>query len=359
MQSLKLAGRLYSIGRFSEVIKILERKQSEHRDDFFYFYLIGMSCLHTTENNLDQSYSLAMSYLKRAIQLNPEDVSTLLGLAAAYILERNTKSALHLWFKVLEIEPKNLIANRALESLRNSEKNFYSLIKKRGVRYIVISPRKLTPFHVLTIAILAITAIGFVAILGIWFQSRNNEQSRIGSEHIAAIEKIQSRVDYQGAFRYIFTDKEIGDILNNVSDYFHSQRDNLVQREINRLVNSNLSFNIKQRLNSLSENLTRLDFTNFKDNFSPSEIIREPWLYNGCYVRWKGRVANVRTDSEHIIFDLLVGYQEEQELDIVSKVILPFAIEIENGMSIEIIGRVLSDTSIELLEGVAVRKLST
>jgi hypothetical protein len=63
------------------------------------------------------------------------------------------------------------------------------------------------------------------------------------------------------------------------------------------------------------------DFRTIKDPPSFAEAQRDPALFDGCSVVWKGMAANVRPDvhvggdSNAVSFDFLVGYQDKKRLE--------------------------------------------
>ena len=79
--------------------------------------------------------------------------------------------------------------------------------------------------------------------------------------------------------------------------------------KVNRLFNSNASELIKERARLLSSYFSTPTFVDFADNFTYAEVAAEPWLYEGCYVRWSGQVSNLGVVEDAVQFTLLVGYE--------------------------------------------------
>ena len=58
---------------------------------------------------------------------------------------------------------------------------------------------------------------------------------------------------------------------------------------------------------------------------------------------WKGKVANLKVAKDSIAFDLLVGYDQEKQLEGIVPVTLPFAADLANGSAVEVLGQVVHE----------------
>ena len=353
---LSRAARLFHKQRYTNVIRLLEPNIFLYRENAQYYYFIGMSCLHSGD------VGGADSYLQRCIQIEPEHINGQLGLAAVQLKRRKISEALKIWLHILEIDPKNSRARRALALVRRSDgtSGIYSTIRSKGLKMIT-GERTIALARIgrMLFVLALICGIGALATVGIlrFIYREPPRAPRGGVEHIRFAAQVEELFAYEGSFRYIMTEDEIRATLRSIEDHFQDFRDNLAMREINRLLHANASNEIKRRAQILSEYFARPDFTNFQDNFQSSEVLREPWLYNGCYVRWKGRIANLQNDETRNLFDFLVGYQDEQTLELVIPVVLRFPAQLANGMSIEIIGRIESDERLLRIESTTIRPL--
>ena len=328
--------------RYSDLIRKLEPAIFNYREDAEFYYLIGLACLHSGD------IGGAHSYISRCLQLEPDHVEALLAMAVVDLKRGEGSEALACWLQILEIAPTNHLAKRGLNVARRATHgdSVQQRLRKKGIQWLL--PHQKMPVRLLLGRIALATAAvlllcGAALLIVQWVQ--RPRITRGGSEHLLFAAEAEQLVDYSGNFRYILTEQEIRAALRQIGELFHDQRDNLAQREVNRLLNSNAGMEVKQRVSLLSEYLARPDFTDFRDNFTYAEIIAEPWLYNGCYVRWNGRIANLAEglDGEPLQFDLLVGYETEQRLDGIISIIVRFDTTLANGMAIEIIGRVDAD----------------
>lgn len=309
-----------------------------YRENPDYFELLGLSCLYTGD------YAGAHSYLRRAEQMDPERTRVLNALAAVALRRRQTDEALRLWLNVLDHDPKNRLARRGLALLRETE-DLGELVELfedgKAKRFIPKEPWTVPPLFWALLLLVAVTALAIVAAPPLleWIEAERTEQ-RDGAELVAAPAE-DNRLDTQGDFRIILTEDELITTLRRAREYFNEYRDNMAQREVNRILVSNASQAIRERARLLENYLREPDFTSFRDNFTYNEVARDPWLYRETYVRWKGTVSNLEFTDERISFDFLVGYQDRQVLEGVVPAYIEFAALIEGGQAVELIGEVL------------------
>ena len=312
-----------------------------YRDNPEYFELLGLSCLYTGD------YAGAHSYLQRVEQMDPERSDVLNALAAIALRRRQTDEALRLWLKVLDHDPKNRIAKRGLAFLRNHDDpgDILDLFEEgKAKRYMPKEPLTLPPWVWTALFIVAIGSLAYVAapLLTTWLENRRVPE-REGVELVTPPPEGE-RLATEGEFRIVLTEDELLATLRRAREHFNEYRDNLAQREINRILASNAAPSLKERARLLESYLREPDFTNFEGNASYTEVARRPWLYEKSYVRWKGTVSNLELSEELISFDFLVGYQDRRVLEGVVPAYLEFAALLEGGMPVELIGEVqLSD----------------
>jgi hypothetical protein len=75
-------------------------------------------------------------------------------------------------------------------------------------------------------------------------------------------------------------------------------------------------------------------------------------------VAWRGKLANLAMTEQSLSFDLLVGYENERELSGIVPVILDFAVQLENGIPLEVLGIVAAEDGRVSLKGVSLHRLS-
>jgi hypothetical protein len=358
-RGLRQAHKLFRAGKYPDVIRVLEPQIFLYREDAGFYYLLGLSCL------LSGDPAGAYSYLSRSSHINAESIETLLALAATQVRRRRDDEALQLWLQVLEFDPRNRIARRGLAMLREADSPAVVHEATEGDRIKRFLPtRRVVVPRGLWIASAAILLTVLVVLSSprliplIRARDVAGADPRDGVELTRIDEDLGELTEFQGQFRYILTESEIRDRFRLMGEYFNTFRDNMAMREINRILNSNAASELKQRAALLSNYIRPPTFITFRDNATFAEIAREPWLYDGSYVRWTGRISNLVESDDSIRFDLLVGYETERILEGVAPVELTFAVRLSPGMSVEVIGKVVAENRLQSIEGTSIRMIA-
>lgn len=310
----------------------------------------------------------ASSYLNRARDINPENKTISLAMAAIHLKRSETDKALKMWLKILDDNPKDRTAKKGLNTVRKltQQQKLTEFINSERI-YKIFPPHKKNIIPDLIKIGTAIIAFLLIAFGGYYAYTEyfNSEQTtRKGSEHISIQDMDNEELtQYEGNFTYILKPEEIRSTLRKADKYFNNFRDNMAQREINRILFSNASPAIKEKANMLASYIDTPDFTEIRDSFAYKEVKSEPKLYNNCFVVWKGKVTNINIGKSNITFDLLVGYEDEKVLEGVVPVTLNFAADLYPGFPIELLGQVVlnneksSSQSIQL-KGISIHTLS-
>lgn len=332
------ATRLFRARKFEELINLLEPQVFRFRESFRFYYLLGFSCLQVGD------YGSAYTYLKRGHDLNKNDVDTLLGLAAVHLKRQETAEALELWLEVLEKEGKNPFAARGMKLLRrHSEPEFLVDFTESGkLSKLYPQPSRGLPG---SFFIILVTGILIAAGFTLFFPFSPFSllvpaaESSLPGPPLPDTkgELIESpKTDHP----FSFSEEEIRELFTEIDTYFHQERDNLVRREINRILLSNASLPVREKAGLILSYLKKPSFSLFKDNFSYSEVVEEPALYTDCYVRWKGAVSNLSYGEKVIRFDLLLGYEKGRVVEAIIPVQVPFSTRIDPDLAIEVLARI-------------------
>jgi len=347
---IKQATRLLRKRKFSQVVALLEPKILHFRGSFQYYLVLGMACLYTGD------FGGANSYLSRAKQLNANDTDCQLAVAALNLLRSNVDESLKTWLDVLDRDKRNKTAIRALNLLRRGcqPADIYEDPKRREA-ILPLPPRKLPILAIaLCLAGASLIAAGAVFLPGLIEAEKTTRLQREGIE--LSLDKGSARTA-SGEYRYQLSAKEVEDALRRAKDYFNAFRDNLALKEINRLLGSNASQEVKNVAALLRDYVQEPDFSNFRDNFTLAEIVQDPPLYDGCFVLWKGKIANLSVGEERLGFTFLVGYHDERQLEGTVAVSLGFAADIRNGDNYEILARIDAENDRFSLLGKSIHEL--
>ncbi len=349
------AKKLLQRKKYTEVIRILEPQVFRFRESQDFYYLLGISYFHTGD------IAGARTYLRRVLDLQPDHIHSMLYLAVIELKNRNNPKAIELWLNVLESDSKNSYALKGLDLLKKGS-NDTAIVDKflEGNKTSTLLPKKRNslPFIIGGIIVLVFVVPFTVVLMGnISLFSMNREVRNADIESIS-ISKKNNLINVEGEYTYILTEKEIIGLLEQAKKDFNNYRDNKVQIIINKISNSNASENVKDKISLMEPYLKKPDFTTLKNTILLEDIESDPLLYEKCYIRWKGKISNLKIGEDVIRFDFLVGYQDAQVLEGIVPVYFNFAVALENGDPVEIIGQVEQPMSDVRIKGTSVRPIA-
>jgi tetratricopeptide (TPR) repeat protein len=355
---LRQASRLYRRRRFAQVIRLLESQIFRFRENTEFFKLLGCSCLRQGD------LGGAESYLRRANQLQPQDAATLLGLAAIHLKRGESEPALELWLQVLESghadRQASRRASRGLELLRRAAAAQDPQLLQDARRIFRLLPA--VPFNarVLLLPLAAAAAAALLAAGIVLLPAHLPRRTAGGRPEVREVRLSAGQPTLDStpaAARYPMTERQIQESFEKTKRFLLQYRDNLAQREVNRILLSNASAYVKEKAKLLATFTRVPDFSTVRDAFEYREVAVDPPLHAGCYVVWKGKVANLALASDRLAFDLLVGYESQQLLQGVVPVAAPFAAELGDGDAVEVLGRVGLPSGKLALEAVSLHRL--
>lgn len=339
---LEQAQVLLRKSQFKEVIGLLEPEIFRFRESPDFYYLLGLANLYLGD------LAGAETYAKRANQLTKDDSNILSCLAAIQMMRGQAPEALVTLLSVQELNPAHKGARQALEALRQSTDAaalklwlksgglaLLTGLKAKNSRLKVPMPTK--PLLIFgSVALVLASLFAAFPLIEPWFKTKD---IRPGS---AALELPRSSplTSLEAKPEFLFNENQIREVFNLAKTYFEHFQDNLAMRELNRLLLSNASIQVKDKVNVFKTLIQKPDFVTFKDNFPYFDVKANPKLYLGCFVKWKGAVANLDLGKSVINFDFLIGYHEGQVLEGITKVTLNFPALIKTGQNLEILGQI-------------------
>jgi len=350
-KTLKKASKYFKSGKYNKVLQILEPQVFRYRQNFNFFYYLGISCLNTSD------FGGGYSYLKRAKDLKPDDINTMAGLALVHLKRHENSEALQQWFQILDIDHKNKLAQKGLETLKKYSKQDDLTEYFDSGKYLNLLPgrNKLAP--IIKTSFLSVLFIVFTVFFSFYIYNliiqpdiTRPEISAIKLDNFGSLTNNDIKTDYK------FTDSEIRKLFELIRNYFDNYQDNLAMREINRLLLSNADKETKEKVKLLSSYISIPGFTTLKTNFTYQEFLLEPKLYNNCYIHWKGRLSNLVVTDNLIEFDFLVGYDDKKILEGIIPVTLNFGARIDSNFPIEILAKITKKDTEYILEAVSVHQ---
>ncbi|MDR2516030.1 MAG: tetratricopeptide repeat protein [Spirochaetaceae bacterium] len=355
--------RLLSRKKYTAAIRLLESEAVRYHDSFRYYYILAVACLFSGD------YGGAFTYFISARKLKKRDSRVLLGLAALYLRRGDTVQAVEIYLQVQEAESGNRTAKKALDLIRHSgnSADMNAWIESGKIKKL-FPPLPKAPF---SLAAALLPVLGALCILaaaaGILLYTGavpglKNRQARTGyAETLLLPEERAAPLQPDGTYRYILTRNEAVSAYEKARAFFNCRKDEEAKVEINRIIESNASPDLKNKARLLLSYTETPDFTSLHDSFDYRTVMRDPVLYRDCYVIWEGMAANYTAEDNAAVFDLLVGYDTKKVLQGIVPVRFEHAVDnINTTHPLRVLGRVVpasTDTGINIrLEGMAVHQ---
>ena len=351
-RALSKARMLYSEKKFPQVISLLSPQIFLYRTNKDFYEMLGISCLYMND------FGGAHTYLSRAVDLDPMMDQSKLGLAVVYLRRGKIAEALQQWLDVKQINQHSKEADFGLEFVRDEELNQGESVDVSDSLKKKLYPKppknyvKLYRFGFVTLIIMS-----FVALILVFAPRLFNQpaSTREGAE-LLFISPNVSRLSVSTDHSITLTTNQIDSLLAQAARYFDDFEDNQVRRIINQLLISNASEDIKIQMTMLLNSLRTPGFTDSFWNPQVQEVIEAPQEFRNVFIRWKGRVSNLRVNPTSISFEFLVGYETGQVLDAIVPVELFFPTTINSGDNLEIIGQLLVNSQGDFrIQGTSIR----
>ncbi len=348
---LKKASRLFKARKYTLVLQLLEPQVFRYRQNFQFYYLLGMSCLNTSD------FGGGYSYLQRALDLKPMDINTLAGMAVIYLKRGENAEAIQHWFQILDTDSDNKLAKKGLDVLKKYSKQEDLIEYIESGKFLTLLPGSGKILSFIKNIVITII-IFFIIIISTYYFYLFFIRNDIKRPEIASVElsRFGPLIDDSAKSTYTYTNKELRKLFETIRHYFDTYQDNLAMREINRLLLSNADNETRTKALLLEKYITIPGFTTLKNNFTYQEFVKEPELYLNCYVIWKGKLSNLLVTENLISFDFLVGYEDEKVLEGIIPVTLNFGARIDTTLPIEVLGKIVSTDSEIILEAVSIHQ---
>jgi hypothetical protein len=352
---LQIAQRLMRRRKFSAAIRLLEGRSEIYEENFDYYVLLATACLYVGDAGT------ASSYYQRAREIKLTDTTLLAGQAALFLRRGDTDRAIQYYLEILENEPRNALAKKALEFIRT--KGDYGTICRwvdSGKIEQFYPPVGVNPAKVAGIVIpLAACVLSFMLVMHVGQTRRpaaSGPRADLSRFVLSADESRNAQeTDMSGsAYKYILSGAEITQSYEKAQRYFQAYRDNAAQIEINRLLSSNAVPSIKQKARLLMDYLSEPTFDTITDNPSYEDVVKNPELYLDCYVVWSGRISNAETQGTAYRCDLLVGYETMEKVTGIVPVLFASDPGIVNDKPVKVLGKLTTEDGKICIEGHAV-----
>ncbi|NNM55340.1 MAG: hypothetical protein HKM05_11570 [Spirochaetales bacterium] len=349
---IERAKKLLRSHRYSQALSVLEPQILHYRDDPDFYGLLAQACLKVHD------WGGAKTYLERLNQIfDGESPAILSALASCQARQGDISAALEGYLTALERQNGYPPARKGLEGLRKALRNdrlntwvrskeFFRLIPSVARTGI---PRGLSLF-------LMTLSIGGGLVIGLWGASHfilpyffvktaasvSSASLRPGPENLS-LPSDQSAIQDGGLEKFTFTEEQALNLWKVAQQDFQNYQDSQTRYEINRILLSNASQDLKEHARALIPYLKAPDFGSFHGGATYETVQKAPELYEGCAVLWRGVVANLRNGKTKIQFDLLVGYETSQVIQGIVPVVLKFPALLRNSQVLDVLGLIQLD----------------
>lgn len=309
-----------------------------YRENARFSFLLG--CAYLYRGDTGGAYSC----FRRAQSLDFRNADAAFALAAVLIRRGETDKAVQLYIDILERSPGHRRAARALEYLRKgADASGTDQPDARARRLLYpVPPVSAKPFA------LAVSAVSFMVFLYLAVPVASRvlsaaKRERPGvSDILLSEDERASPVGSAGEFEIVLTEKEALAAFEKAKSLFGEYRDEAALVEINRLLLSNATRQVKAKAEALALYVREPTFLSMPDAFSYEEVKANRRLFEGVAVLWKGMPANVVQGTSSASFDFLVGYHDMKKLEGIVPVRVAFPIKIDAERPLEVLGRIRS-----------------
>ncbi|MBF9016072.1 MULTISPECIES: lipopolysaccharide assembly protein LapB [unclassified Oceanispirochaeta] len=338
-KTLKKAYKLLRSGQYGKVVALLEPKVPLFLENYQFYYILGIACLRNGDNGG------ADTYLKRAVQVNRNAVEPRLFLASLALRRKDTTEAVRLWLGILDIDSSCKEAKKGLDRIRKiSDSEALDLyLNRNSFRKLLPRIRKrLSPLFLLIPLMAVIFFSGYMKrdLISGWFDSNDLPSRENLSYMFSDLKKEKLTDENPQGFIFNLTEDQILTSLKSAQTYFDAYDDNRTRKEINRVLYSNASESAKQRARILEGYLKEPDLTSFENIFDYKDVIEDPYLYNKCFIRWKGRFSNLNMSDPGMFFDFLVGYDTAEVLEGIEPAYTDFQVRLDSSLPLEVLGQI-------------------
>ncbi|MCG8572956.1 MAG: hypothetical protein MJB14_22715 [Spirochaetes bacterium] len=275
-------------------------------------------------------------------------------LAHIYARHNEKEKAISAWCTALEIQKKNRHASKALEYIRQQGREV-NLYEDELFDKLIPGQPFFLPFSFF-FKLIAMTIILGVLAYGIyWGYTKWQNQPQPISEltdmvlpdynpNILASPREKNE-------KHSYTEKQIKTKFEKIKDYILEEKAVEAQILINQIKLSNASVDVKMRTEALENYINEPDYALFKNKYQYSEINQEKDLYNNVFIKWPGRVVNKKYYEDRLVFEFVVGNEDQGVIDAVIPVIFKKAFIVENNDRILLFGRIKTDNKNLSIEG--------
>ena len=348
-RTLRKAVKLLIKGQLTRSIYFLEPKISLFLDNADYFYLLGRAYFAVGDAES------AQLYLKRGLESDPNHEEIQLVQACFAVKEHDTYKAIAIWLKLDSAGSRKACLRYGLEQIRriNDNEELYNFIRSSRFSRLLPPLPGVWPYRLRRKLLQLSLLLLFAA--GVWFSYRfgtpkvhnlynrwRNQRQASESLSLSGLDSSEYLSFERKAELFTFEEKDLERLIKDLRKNYDRYNDNLVQRDINKILLSNASDKIKAKFRLVESLLDRpKNFFELKNNFEFQKVRQNPRLYQNCTIRWQGKPANIRIDENGKLgFTLLVGYIDGSVLEGQVLVLMEDLISIPKDLPLAVFGQI-------------------
>lgn len=336
------AYKAYRKGRFLEVLALLDSPALSSVKDPYCLILCAMACLQLNK------FSRVEELMVKAGAIAPQyplynQLKAFLYLKAAPDFE----SALLYYGELLRKNPTDRMLSKSLARLRSVKDfedfqrsakidNFVALAKphrrlfcrftaskntrvtQKSFGRKFYSPKK--QWILIPAVVLIIFALGAVfSFRGTPLQCpkkgweaplRYNEieQITLDGSGFDLIERISKKKHPE----YYYNSEALQEDFKTSKQLIKKGRLNEALKKINKIIHSNANMSVRERASFLKRFIIAIEDREW-EKIAYSEIIKNPHLYGGYSLQWKGKTANIKKRQNSVVFNLLIDYRTSDQ----------------------------------------------
>ncbi|MDY6967391.1 MAG: hypothetical protein SVR08_01870, partial [Spirochaetota bacterium] len=290
--------------------------------DKYIYFLLSLSYF------LANRFNDADSFIKKIKNIDPEYLPCF-QLETFIILKstNNINIVISRYIELIKKFPKDKTLKRSLfilhkiDDFNNFQKNarLYDFVSVPKPGRKVISHRKTKIFInkqiKISIIVFLVIAVSSATALSVYF-ILNRETERTPAKAISQIDMVNldsSRYDLIYKIRkektpiFYFSNENLLKDFKSAKLLIKKNKFNNALKILNKLNNSNANYRVKEKIEFLRKFIIEIEDRNF-EHVPFKDVSKNPYLYKGFNIRWKGRVTNIKKKKQKLTFSLLVDY---------------------------------------------------
>lgn len=338
--------------------KVLEHSSFEDESDkkSFDFVKVRYQAYASfyTKNYYHSNYCFEL--LAKHNKLTSKDYNYIAFLHARH---NEREKAISSWCIALEKNSRNKIAKKALDYLRDkgsdfilTEDDFFSIITPKEpfvfpIRFFL----KIFSIILITTFLTIFAYRGFIVINEIIKEKKRVESLELNKVTLPDFNTNLLEKQKDALSKYSYNEKEIKDKFDNIKRNILKNRVVEAQIEINEILLSNASLNVKIKTEMLKSFIQQPDYSKFNNIVTFEMFNKEKRLYKDVYVLWDGVIKNQIIKKDKITFNLFIGNDEKGVIIGIMPVVFSKAHLYKNNDKVHVFGKIIEDGADYILQG--------